>query len=208
MAANHYKKTSKAPLIILISVLIFVVAAIIFVLIFVSSGNNTKPVSTTQKTTSSAAATAQSVQNIPSEVADVTDYIADTTKEQGYTSEQSSRTDNIIVPTISGEAQGEYFTYSFSPYKAVDTVTESECSLKEVFGSSYSGGTISFKEDGTFSDSLSLTSANAGAYAVEGDSIVATYTNDKNMIISIIKRDGDIPVEISINYGGYEVFLS
>ncbi len=208
MSENHYKKTSKAPLVILITVLVAVVAAVVCFLIFMNPGKSPQKdetTSTTQQTTAQLSSQGQS--DNPNTDSNVQSSQQQTT-EQGHTSSESSKPEDIVVPTISGEEQGDHFTASLSPYKAVDTITDNECSLREVFGSSYSGGEISFKSDGTFSDTLSLTSANSGAYAVEGDTIVATYTNDKNIVISVTQWNGDTPSEILINYGGYDVYFS
>ena len=40
------------------------------------------------------------------------------------------------------------------------------------------------------------------AYIVEGDSVVITYSNDKNVIAAVTKWNGDVPAEITVNYGG------
>lgn len=127
-----------------------------------------------------------------------------TTTEEGQPM-QSSNSESIVVPGDTEDAS--YFSATFSPYKAVDSITDEECSLKEVFGSSYGGGSVTFKSDGSFSDSLVISSSNSGAYAVKDSDIVATYSNDKNMDISVSSWNGDTPAEIIINYGGYYVYL-
>lgn len=127
-----------------------------------------------------------------------------TTTEAGHPM-QSSNSESVVVP---GDVEGaSYFSATFNPYKAIDSITEEECSLKEVFGSSYGGGSVTFNSDGRFSDSLINSSSNSGSYAVKNSDIVATYSNDKNMDISVSSWDGDTPAEIIINYGGYYVYL-
>lgn len=204
MSENRYKKNSKAPMIILIVVSIIVVAGIICAIIFLNGNSNPKhPEDLIVETT-------------------IVQILTDGTQDTQYQTEGSSDVENhthandqsqqsseaVVVPTISGGEQGNYFSASFSPSSAVDTFTDTNCSLKEVFGSSYSGGSISFNSDGTFSDNLSLTGASTGAYAVEGGKIVATYTNDKNYIITVSEWNGDVPAEIIINIGGYDVYFN
>lgn len=119
---------------------------------------------------------------------------------------QSSDTESVVVPGNLDNAT--YFNASFSPYKAIDSATDEECSLKEVFGSSYGGGSVTFNNDGNFSDSLTTSSSDRGSYAVVDNKLIATYSNDKNMDVSVSSWNGDTPTEIVINYGGYYVYLN
>ncbi len=200
MSEYRYKKSSKVPIIIFIVAVVAVIAAVICVIVF--SNGNSKPQQKTESTVQTTVASAQQTTAV-NQQSDLTTE----PQQQNTTEPQQSDNKKIEVPTISGEEQGDYFNTTLAPVRAVDTYTDSECTLKEVFGSSFSGGVFTFNSDGTFSESLSLTSANSGAYAVEGDKIIATYTNDKNIVITVTEWDGDTPAEVVINYGGYDVYF-
>ncbi len=197
MAGRHSAKTSKAPIITVIAVvlLIIIVGVISF---FVSTGNTDVPIMETQPQTTIEQLTESDTQaeTVPVETT------VPVTEEQGVTSAQTEAVD-VLIPTQAGE-EAKYFSASFSPFKAIDTSTGSECSFREVFGSSYSAGMVMFNEDGTFIDQII---SSRGAYAVSGEKISATYVNDKNMIISVNSWNGDIPSELVINYGGYDVYF-
>lgn len=204
MSENRYKKSSKAPMIILIVVSVIIVAGIICAVIFLNGNTTPKdPKDLIEETT---------ILELPTDGAQDTQpqtESIDNTEDHTHENNQPQQSSEVVVvPTINGGEQGDYFSASFSPSSAIDTFTDTNCSLKEVFGSSYSGGSITFNSDGTLSDNLSLTGASTGAYAVEGDQIVATYANDKNYIITISKWNGDVPAEIIMNIGGYDVYFS
>lgn len=224
-SGKHSNKGSKKPVLIVFLVIISVViiAVAVFFAVSIYGGGNivslftTHPSATevqqdttvttyneqpsTDKSEAETTEPSKSVENTTEskETSDV-----QTTTEEGHPI-QSSNSESVVVPGDIEEAS--YFSATFNPYKAVDSITEEECSLKEVFGSSYGGGSITFNSDGSFSDSLINSSSNSGAYAVKGSAIVATYSNDKNMDISVSSWNGDIPSEIIINYGGYYVYL-
>lgn len=202
MSEMRYKKTktSKVPLIILIVVLVLVIAAIVFVIFFMNSSPkqpqtaSTAPSTAAQTTLSADASNSQATQ-----------------PNQESTSDNNAQqpTEKVVVPTVSGGEQGDFFNATFTPTSAIDTLTGNSATLKEVFGTSYSGGAYTFNDDGTFSESISLTSVNSGAYAIEGDTLVATYTNDKNIFFEISKWDGDVPSELILrDYGGFDVYFS
>lgn len=204
MSENRYKKSSKAPMIILIVVSVIIVAGIICAVIFLNGNTTPKdPKDLIEETT---------ILELPTDGAQDTQpqtESIDNTEDHTHENNQPQQSSEVVVvPTINGGEQGDYFSASFSPSSAIDTFTDTNCSLKEVFGSSYSGGSITFNSDGTLSDNLSLTGASTGAYAVEGDQIVATYANDKNYIITISKWNGDVPAEIIMNIGGYDVYFN
>lgn len=119
---------------------------------------------------------------------------------------QSSDSEVVVVPGDLDNAT--YFSASFSPYKAIDSDSDEECSLKEVFGSSYGGGNVTFKSDGAFTDSLTTSSSDRGSYAVVDNKLIATYSNDRNMDVSVSSWNDDVPSEIVINYGGYYVYFN
>lgn len=207
MSENRYKKGSKAPMIILIIVSVIVVAAIICAVIILNRNKNTtNPEDLIAETTIIQISDTENTetQNNQSQTGE-----SSNAENHTHASNQPQQSgDAVVVPTINGGERGEYFSASFSPTSAVDTFTGANCSLKEVFGSSFNGGSIKFNSDGTLSDNLSLTGASSGAYAVEGDQIIATYTNDKNYIITVTKWNDDVPAEIIINYGGYDVYFN
>ncbi len=204
MSENRYKKSSKAPMIILIVVSVIIVAGIICAVIFLNGNTTPKdPKDLIEETTILELPTDGSQDTQPQ-----TESIDNTEDHTHENNQPQQSSEVVVVPTINGGEQGDYFSASFSPSSAIDTFTDTNCSLKEVFGSSYSGGSITFNSDGTLSDNLSLTGASTGAYAVEGDQIVATYANDKNYIITISKWNGDVPAEIIMNIGGYDVYFN
>lgn len=197
MAGRHSAKTSKAPIITVIAValLIIIVGLVSF---FISTRNNDVPITATQPQS-----TTQQTTEIYTQDDNVTvETTMSVTEEQGVTFTQTETVD-VLVPTQAGEEE-KYFNASFSPFKAIDTSTGSECSLREVFGSSFSGGTVTFKDDGTFTDQII---SSIGAYAVYGEIISATYVNDKNMNITVNYWNEDTPSELVINYGGYDVYF-
>lgn len=228
MTGKHFSgNKSKKPLIIIISVIVVLIvcAAAAFFLI-PSFGNlvnispsathpsiTERPQASTQANISEQPTTEKSEQPTTESILSTSqentdsDESSDNQKstEQGV-SMQSSGAESVVVPGNLDNAT--YFSASFTPYKAVDSVTDEECSLKEVFGSSYSGGSVTFNSDGSFSDTLTTSSSNGGAYAVEDSKLVATYSNDKNMDVSVTSWNGDTPSEIVINYGGYYVYFS
>ncbi len=214
MAGRHGRSSSKAPTIIAIVMVSLVVLLAIFIVI--KQFSNTLDGNAGNETT---------VQTTVSETTETQPETEPQTTEQGVTIPDSTDVDKVVVPTQSG-VDAKYFNATYVPYKAEDTYgmnddsdldyefdqtsedNSTEVSLKEVFGSAYSGGVITFNEDGTFTDTLLYSSLNKGSYAVNGDHIVATYVNDKNMDITVNGWDGDTPSELIINYGGYDVFFS
>lgn len=207
MAGRYSTKKSKAPVIFIISAIAVVVIAVVCIIVFAfpkgQSDNKavtTQPASTVESTTVESTSSASDSQ-------EETTIAEETTVQAPTTSAKVSEPEKVVLPTESDETSS-YFSATFSPYKAVDTSTGEECSLREVFGSSYSGGNITFTSDGSFTDSLSASSVNSGAYAVSGESISATYTNDKNMPITVIQWNGNAPSEFIVNYGGYDVYFN
>lgn len=204
MAGRHSKKSSKAPVIIICVVAVAVIAVVCVAIFFFTGKNEKDSEATTQATTSTQTETTTYTQS------------AQTNTESGNSQTQSetakpqtadTTAQNVVVPTKSGD-DVSYFNATFVPYKAVDTVTGNECSLKEVFGSSYTEGVITFNSDGTFTDSMGASSVNSGAYALEGDTIIATYTNDKNMSVKVNGWEDGAPSELIIDYGGYDVYFN
>jgi cytoskeletal protein RodZ len=214
MSGKHSKKKSKKPLVIaLFSVLVVAVIAACVVIAFFTDFSFDSQTSTTNQTTAATSQTTENTTAIPqTSVTELTDNTTQSSAQEETTSQSNSDDDTskeneaVVSPVQNDDA--DYFEASYSPYKAVDFSTGNECSLKEVFGSSYSGGSITFGSDGSFSDTLSLSSANSGVYALSSGSIIATYTNDKNVSITVTNWENGTPTEIIINYGGYDVYFS
>jgi len=210
MNGKHAVRSSKKSLIIIICVVVLVAVIAGAVILFMNlSGKNNN--SATTVPTVAASTTADNTNSTQS----VSDSVSETTQpatksgessqeptEQGYTAETSSNDSEIVVPTISGEEQKPKFSATLIPYYAKDENSSEEYSLRDLFGSAYSGGGFTFNEDGTFIDGITSASANSGAYIVEGDSVVITYSNDKNVIAAVTEWNGDVPAEITVNYGG------
>lgn len=213
MSGRHAVKSSKKPLIIVICavVLVAVIAAVIILFMNLSGKNNnsttTVPSTVVTVTTSESASSTQkaSEEAETSQSSSESSEVSQDPTEQGYTTESSSNDSEIVVPTISGEDQKPKFSATLIPYYAKDENTSEEYSLKDLFGSAYSGGGLTFNEDGTFFDGITNSSVNSGAYIVEGDSVVITYSNDKNVIATVTEWNGDVPSEITLNYGGIVV---
>ena len=93
------------------------------------------------------------------------------------------------------------------PYKAFDNVGKRDASVKEVFGSVYGGEGITFDKNGLFSDNITQSEYNYGAYTVTDGVINMTYSNDKNKFAEIISYKGNVPSEIKIDYVGYDVYF-
>lgn len=205
MAGRHSAKTSKKPIVIICIVTAVIIIGVICAVIFFNSGS--KPANTTSTTTQQTTSTVQSTSVESAQTTlQPTETEQLTTQSETFAGE-TSEVSKVVVPTQGGQ-EVSYFNATYVPYKAVDSSTNEECTLREVFGSAFSQGVITFNSDGTFTDSVTSSSANSGAYAVEGDKIVATYTNDKNMSVKVASWEGDTPSELIINYGGYDVYFN
>lgn len=205
MAGRHSAKSSKKPLVIICITAAVIIIGVVCAVILLNSGS--KPANTNSTT---AQQTTSTVQSASAEYAETTLQPAtdaqQTTQIETFAGE-TSEVPKVVVPTQSGQ-EVSYFNATYVPYKAIDSSTNEECSLREVFGSAFSQGVITFNSDGTFTDSVTSSSVGSGAYAVEGDTIVATYSNDKNMSVKVASWDGDTPLELIINYGGYDVYFN
>lgn len=205
MAGRHSAKTSKKPIVIICIVTAVIIIGVICAVIFFNSGS--KPANTTSTTTQQTTSTVQSTSVESAQTTlQPTESEQLTTQSETFAGE-TSEVSKVVVPTQGGQ-EVSYFNATYVPYKAVDSSTNEECTLREVFGSAFSQGVITFNSDGTFTDSVTSSSANSGAYAVEGDKIVATYTNDKNMSVKVASWEGDTPSELIVNYGGYDVYFN
>lgn len=212
MSGKHSAKSSKMPVIIITAVIV-VIAAIVCVLIFINPFGNKE---THQNTTTADISSTAAEQQISTEPSTVSENSENTTVESSASEDPTENSspaettvDNkdIVVPTVSGETQGDKFSAEFTPYLAKNSNSDEEYSLKDVFGTAYDGGGFSFDSNGTFTDNTTSYSVNSGAYIVEGNNIVVTYSNDKNLIIKVSEWNGNVPAEIIINYGGIDVYF-
>lgn len=213
MSGKHAVKSSKKSLIIIICVvvLVAVIAGAVILFMNLSGKNNNSATTVPTSAASTAADNTNSTQNVSDSVSETTQPATKSGEasqeptEQGFTSESSDNDSEIVVPTISGEEQKPKFSATLVPYYAKDENSSKEVSLRDLFGSAYSGGGFTFNEDGTFIDGITNTSANSGAYIVEGDNIIITYSNDKNVIAAVTEWNGNVPKEFTVNFGGITV---
>lgn len=213
MSGKHAVKSSKKSLIIIICVVVLVAVIAGAVILFMNLSGKNNNLATTVPTVaaSTAADNTNSTQNVSDSVSETTQPATKSGEasqeptEQGFTSESSDNDSEIVVPTISGEEQKPKFSATLVPYYAKDENSSEEVSLRDLFGSAYSGGGFTFNEDGTFIDGITNTSANTGAYIVEGDNIIITYSNDKNVIAAVTEWNGNVPKEFTVNFGGITV---
>lgn len=203
MAGRHTQKSSKAPVVIISISVIAVIAVLVCIFIFLNTGSKTVDTNATTEAVTTANQTTEQTTaeaTVQSETAD-NSYVAEES-----TDSETSETQIVVVPTKNG-GEVSYFNATYAPYKAIDTSTNEECSLREVFGNG-ERGVITFNSDGTFYDGVNASKPMSGAYAVEGDVISATYSNDKNMSVTVTSWNSDAPGELIINYGGYDVYFS
>lgn len=206
MAGRHSAKSSKKPLIVIACIIAaLVIAGVICAVIFLSPNKNTNNFETTVNNSSTEAYSTANNKNTENHQSEVSTESESKSQDETVSGE-TSQPQKVVVPTKGGKVS--YFSATYVPYKAVDTITNEECSLREVFGTSFASGVLTFNSDGTFTDTLTSSSANSGAYAVDSGSIVATYTNDKNMSVTVKSWDGDTPTELIVNYGGYDVYFN
>ena len=213
MSGRHAANSSKKPLIIVICAVVLVALIAGAVILFMNfSGKNDNSATTVPTSAiSTTAVNTDPTQNVSDSVSETTQSATKSGEasqeptEQGFTSESSDNDSEIVVPTISGEEQKPKFSATLVPYYAKDENSSEEVSLRDLFGSAYSGGGFTFNEDGTFIDGITNTSSNSGAYIVEGDNIIITYSNDKNVIAAVTEWNGNVPKEFTVNFGGITV---
>lgn len=206
MAGKHSKPNSKskAPVVIIIVVSVIILAAAVFAFLFFSGvfGSKDNKQDTSVPATTASETTAPAMTIAPQTTVSVHGV------EPGEQSSESGESNVVLVPT---EAEGEisHFNATFIPNgKVVDTVSGNETSLREVFGSGYNtSGVITFNNDGTFSDTIPSENARTGGYVVQNNKIIATYSDDKNMEITVTEWDGNTPVSFYIVYAGYNVYF-
>ena len=144
-------------------------------------------------------------------------FTLETTEQsiQKTTEESTEKEEAAVEPTtqaivVSGAESADKnlnFDAEMYPYKAFDNVGKRDASVKEVFGSVYGGEGITFDKNGLFSDNITQSEYNYGAYTVTDGVINMTYSNDKNKSAEIISYKGNVPSEIKIDYVGYDVYF-
>lgn len=216
MAGRHTAKgsSSKLPIIIISVAAVVVVAAVIVLAVFLNSNTNTKTESNSAEATTAVTVAQQEAwqeTTVQSEASDETK--AEESNESEARDEEATQAQideeakDIVVPTMGGTIKSA-FNSTYIPYKAIDSSNDEEVPLREFFGSNYTDGVLTFNDDGTFSDTITSNSADSGAYAVEDDSIIITYTNDKNVFITVNSWDGDTPTDITVHYGECDVYFN
>lgn len=89
-----------------------------------------------------------------------------------------------------------------------------EVEMAEVYNTSYTSyqGSLSFKDDGTFSlwltPGTSEDGTHSGKYTVNGDTITAAFDDGETTTSFYIHRNGDKIESISLNYEDYEVYFT
>lgn len=213
MSGRHsQKEKTNAPLIILIIAAVLVISAVVVAVFWLMNGNRrgdkeptTQPVTTLSETSSAVEETTQTPSVDTDAEQTSSESVLQTEGETGIKNDDEKI--DVAVPTEEG-AEVSYFNATFIPNGVVeDSYTGGSASLREVFGSGYTDGVITFNSDGTFTDTLSSSSVDSGAYVVQNGKIIATYTNDKNMEITVTSWDGNTPAEFYINFGGYIVYF-
>lgn len=215
MAGRHSaqpEKTSKLPLIIIIAVAVAVIAGVIVLIIFLNGNSQKSPDDNTETTVASSVAEETSLTTVQTTSVTEEDNSSDVQNSVEYHSSdetlppETEESVNIVVPTKGGEKK-DGFNATYIPYKAVDPDSGDDVPLRDFFGTSYADGVMTFNSDGTFRDGLISSSANSGAYIVEDNTITATYTNDKNVTITINSWEDDAPSDLTVHYNGCDVYF-
>lgn len=210
---NKFKLSKKQLIIIISAVAAVLIAAAVLTIILVNSGkskSDDKQPETTSAVTASTSVT-ESTQTTTKALPDTppTSEVPAATEEP-----ETLPVIDINIPTEGGEVT--HFDGVYVPNSnAEDVATGEKVSMRSLFGPSYSGGAVTFKSDGTFTDTLSMSGTQAGAYNAENHKINATYLPDRQMDITIIEWDGSSPKPFSFyiiyNLGGdanYKVYFS
>lgn len=210
MKAKHAEKRPKITisLWLFIAIIAFLVLLIIGITFYSvqrelnsDNKNNNTTIAATEQTT--AAETTQAVTE------ETTEQSIQKTTEESTEKEAAAEptTQAIVVSGAESADKNLNFDAEMYPYKAFDNVGKRDASVKEVFGSVYGGEGITFDKNGLFSDNITQSEYNYGAYTVTDGVINMTYSNDKNKSAEIISYKGNAPSEIKIDYVGYDVYF-
>lgn len=212
MAGKHSRKPekqSKAGLIIIIIAAVLVLAAVGTGIFFLTQkGGEDEPASPhTQTTVLPASEAVTTVSGSDAPTTQPTTGAEETTVPQETGVAYHTKSVDIEVPT-EANAEVTYFNATFIPNGYVeDKYTGQQTTLREVFGTSYSEGAITFNSNGTFYDTLDSSGESSGAYIVQNGTITATTASDRNLDISVSEWDGNTPVKFSIDYGDFVVYF-
>lgn len=213
-AAHQAPSNNKKKLIIII-ICILAAAGLITggVLLFMNSQKTpdepqtaTTAAATQQTTVAATAAAAQTAAP-----AEQKSEAATKAQDDGQGAAQGSKTTptvpDIVIPTQEG-VQVTYFNASYIPIgEAKDALTGESVSLREALGTGYTEGTLTFNDDGTFTDNIMTGGEASGRYVVQGETITATYADDRNMDITVTSWSNGAPAQFCVNYGGCIVYF-
>ena len=208
MKAKHAEKRPKITISLWLFITIIAVMALLIVGITYYSVQRELNANNSNNTTSSVAQTTE--QAAASQSAGANGQEVEKTTAASQLEEEGSvqpTTEAIMVSGAENADEELYFSAELYPYKAFDTVGNRNASVKEVFGSVYSGEGLTFDENGLFADNITQSEYNYGAYTVTDGVINMTYSNDKNATAQIISYEDGVPSEIVIDFVGYEVYF-
>lgn len=119
----------------------------------------------------------------------------------------------MIVAFNSGSNVSELYDYTWIPYTA-HNASGDEVDMTEVYNTNYSSyqGSLTFKDDGTFSLWLSPGTpddgTHSGTYKLESaDKISVQFDEGTQTTFDIVRDNGEIK-NIIVNYDAYEVTFS
>ena len=208
MKAKHAEKRPKITISLWLFITIIAIMVLLIVGITYYSVQRELNANNSNNTTSSVAQTTEQVSASQSTGADGQEIEKTTAvsqqKEEGSV---QPTTEAIVVSGAESTDEELYFSAELYPYKAFDTVGNRNASVKDVFGSVYSGEGLTFDENGLFADNITQSEYNYGAYTVTDGVINMTYSNDKNATAQIVSYEDGVPSEIVIDFVGYEVYF-
>lgn len=208
MKAKHAEKRPKITISLWLFITIIAVMALLIVGITYYSVQRELNANNSNNTTSSVAQTTE--QAAASQSAGANGHEVEKTTAASQQVEEGTVQPTTEAIAVSGAESADeelYFSAELYPYKAFDTVGNRNASVKEVFGSVYSGEGLTFDENGLFADNITQSEYNYGAYTVTDGVINMTYSNDKNATAQIISYEDGVPSEIVIDFVGYEVYF-
>ena len=168
----------------------------------ITSAETTAQVSTARQSQTSGTKESEKASQTPAQNQTGAQQSAEDSGSQGTTAAV-----DIVVPTQEG-VKASYFNATYIPNgEAQDAETGNPVSLREALGAGYSEGAVTFNADGTFTDSLTAAGEMTGKYVVQGEKITATYSDDRNMEITVTEWNDGAPSRFSVNYGGCIVFF-
>ena len=209
MKAKHAEKRPKITISLWLFITIIAVMVLLIVGITYYSVQRELNANNSNNTTSSVAQTTEQAAASQSAGADRQEVEKTTAVSQQEEEDSSVQPTTEAIAVSGAESADEelYFSAELYPYKAFDTVGNRNASVKEVFGSIYSGEGLTFDENGLFADNITQSEYNYGAYTVTDGVINMTYSNDKNATAQIISYEDGVPSEIVIDFVGYEVYF-